>query len=93
MFCVVVVSAGFCLILREKDKKPDPTPDPVAGEQWRMTNLGPVNPFKGEQLFVVDVIEVRQGWVQYRFEGTRTFSERPIPYFKSIYTFHKPKGE
>lgn len=52
---------------------------PIVGTKWFLRNGG--NPFTR---YVVTIVEVKQGWVQYKFEFG-TLSELKIRVFRSFY--------
>lgn len=57
--------------------------DPVVGEVWQERQWGERNPFRDQRLDSVEIRELRDGWVRYRYHDI--LLESKITVFKRMY--------
>ena len=84
-FATLVLVAGPLLVVAQFTMRVF-TDDPQPGEyyQFRSDDYVEKNPFREEEPFIVHVIELRDGWVQYR-GPSGGLHEAKVREFKAIY--------
>ncbi len=62
-----------------------PTRKPIVGELWHLPRRKGDNPFKRKEFCYVEILDIKEDWVQYRFVGASIEFELPIETFINVY--------
>jgi hypothetical protein len=62
-----------------------PTRKPIVGEIWYLPHIKGTNPFKCKESYHVEILAIKEDWVQYGIVGALLKFELPIKTFIYVY--------